>query len=157
MDFEKAIQGKKLLIVDDEPDILETLEELLDMCEIDTAQDYDSGKSLIESGAYDAAILDIMGVRGYGLLAITISKDIPTIMLTAHALTAEGSVKAMKTGADAFVPKDKITDSQYYVADAIRARMENEKQPGRWFSKLKPFFEKKFGTGWLDEQKGFWE
>jgi CheY-like chemotaxis protein len=31
----ERLKGKRILIVDDEPDVLEALGELLDMCEID--------------------------------------------------------------------------------------------------------------------------
>ena len=33
----KILNGKKLLLVDDEPDVIETLVDLLDMCTTDTA------------------------------------------------------------------------------------------------------------------------
>ena len=41
------LEGKKVLIVDDEPDILETLEELLDMCEISKATNFHEAKELL--------------------------------------------------------------------------------------------------------------
>ena len=31
------LKGKKILVVDDEPDVLESLEEILDDCDVDTA------------------------------------------------------------------------------------------------------------------------
>ncbi|NIV98732.1 response regulator receiver protein, partial [Candidatus Saccharibacteria bacterium] len=37
MASDDILKGKKILVVDDEPDILETLEELLDECDIETA------------------------------------------------------------------------------------------------------------------------
>jgi DNA-binding response OmpR family regulator len=39
-----VLAGKAILIVDDEPDILESLEELLDMCVIDSAPDFDTAR-----------------------------------------------------------------------------------------------------------------
>ena len=35
------LKGKKILIVDDEPDVLETLEEFLSMCDVRKAQTCD--------------------------------------------------------------------------------------------------------------------
>ncbi|MDH3885146.1 MAG: response regulator, partial [Desulfobacterales bacterium] len=61
MDPIKLLKGKKILIVDDEPDILEQLIELLDMCRIDTASSFEEGQRLLEAESYDVAILDIMG------------------------------------------------------------------------------------------------
>ena len=43
-DDQKILEGKRILIVDDEPDVLETLLELLDMCNIDTAPDFETAE-----------------------------------------------------------------------------------------------------------------
>ena len=48
MTEENLLDGKKILIVDDEPDVLETLEELLPMCDISTAATFDEAKKLLE-------------------------------------------------------------------------------------------------------------
>ena len=53
-------KGKKILIVDDELDVLETLEDLLEKFDIETASTFESAKDLLERKTYDAAILDIM-------------------------------------------------------------------------------------------------
>ncbi|RLB23635.1 MAG: response regulator, partial [Deltaproteobacteria bacterium] len=77
MDPKKILKGKRVLIVDDEEDILELLTELLDMCKIDRASTFEEAKELLETNFYDIAVLDIMGVRGYDLLEIANKKDIP--------------------------------------------------------------------------------
>ena len=41
------LEGKKVLIVDDEPDVLATLEELLSMCSVVKASSFDEALSLI--------------------------------------------------------------------------------------------------------------
>jgi len=59
-----VLNNKRLLAVDDEPDVLETLEEQLsdfDGLIFDRATDYDTGYQLIRSWTYDLVILDIMG------------------------------------------------------------------------------------------------
>ncbi len=43
----EALSGKKILIVDDEPDVFETLKELLDMCIIDYAPDFDTAEKFL--------------------------------------------------------------------------------------------------------------
>jgi DNA-binding response OmpR family regulator len=78
------IKPKRRSNVDDEPDILETLKELLDVCIIDTAPNFETAQKFLKNDTYDAAILDIMGVDGYDLLELTTKKGIPTIMLTAR-------------------------------------------------------------------------
>ena len=153
----EILNGKRILIVDDESDILESLSELFDMCQVDSAANFESARELLNTQNYAAAVLDIMGVRGYDLLEIAVRRGIPAIMLTAHALSAENFIQSMKSGADAYVPKDKFSDILFFVSDAIRAKQEREKKPSRWFKKLKPYFDRKFGPGWLDKYENFWE
>jgi DNA-binding NtrC family response regulator len=155
--MEDILEGKKILIVDDESDILETLEEMLDMCLVDTAPDYETAKKFLEKNKYDVAILDIMGVRGYDLLELANKQGIPALMLTAHALSPDNLVKSISKGAQSYVPKDKITDIDLYLADIIKAREEGVEKHGKWFARLKPFFDKKFGKDWKKEHQEFWD
>ena len=158
MEENVTLKGKRVLIVDDEPDILETLESLLDMCEVDSARDFETARDLLEKNTYDAAVLDIMGVRGYDLLDLTTRKNIPTLMLTAHALSADNFVKSVEGGAGAYVPKDKIANIETFLMDVLEADQKGEKGIGKWFTRLEDFFEKKFGEYWK-EQSGpdFWK
>jgi len=59
MGSESRLEGKKVLIVDDEPDILETLQELLDMCHLEKASSFSEAKALLENKPFVMAILDI--------------------------------------------------------------------------------------------------
>ena len=59
-----------VLVIDDEQDVLDSVEDLLDMCKLDTATTFEQAENLLLENAYDIAILDIMGVDGYGLLEI---------------------------------------------------------------------------------------
>ena len=70
MDKDKLLEGKRILIVDDEPDVLDTLEDLLPMCVVTRASTFDQARSSLEDQYFDMAILDIMGVKGYELLKI---------------------------------------------------------------------------------------
>ena len=71
---ESILNHKKLLIVDDEPDVLAVVEqEILQGCpdsKIDKASNYDNAAEFLKSKDYDLVILDIMGVRGFDLLEI---------------------------------------------------------------------------------------
>lgn len=156
MEKENILKDKKILVVDDEPDILETIEELLDQCSLDTATNYEEGKQHLLQDPYDLAILDIMGVRGYDLLEIARRKGIPALMLTAHALSAENLKKSIQKGADSYIPKDKLADISTYVEDILS--LKRRKKTGRepWFSRLKPFFDKTFRKGWKEEDRQFW-
>ena len=47
MTQESLLEGKKILIVDDEADVLEMLEEELVMCELSTASDFHGARDLL--------------------------------------------------------------------------------------------------------------
>ncbi len=150
------LRGRRLLIVDDEPDILGSLEETLDDCVLDRADTYEAARGLLEANQYDAAILDIMGVRGYDLLALANEKGVPALMLTAHALSPDNLVRSLKGGARAYVPKDKIAEIRTFLED-IFEETPRRGRLGRWFARLEPFFEEKFGEYWKEKSDPeFW-
>lgn len=148
MDDRRILEDKRILVVDDEPDVLETMEELLYMCRVDTAGSFDVAAEKLETQSYDAAVLDIMGVRGYELLEITRRLNLPTLMLTAHALTPENLKTALEKGADAYIPKEKLVDISVFLADVLTARKQGRQANARWFSFVKPVFDKLFGPEW---------
>ena len=149
----ERLNGKKILIVDDEPDVLEALCELLDMCVIDYARNFETAERLLKENSYDAAIFDIMGVKGYDLLQLARGKDLPALMLTAHALSPDQLVKSMKGGAFSYIPKDEMVDIAYYLDDAIQAKLKGDRKPQNWFRKLSSVFDKKFGSDWRIKHK----
>jgi CheY-like chemotaxis protein len=155
--MEDVLKDKRILIVDDEPDILETLKELLDMCIIDSAPNLETAQKFLKNKTYDVAILDIMGVDGYGLLELTNKRGIPAIMLTAHALSADNLVKSIKEGAQSYLPKDQMADISTYLAEIIAAGEKSAGKSRKWLDRLMPFFDKKFGSAWQDQHKEFWE
>jgi DNA-binding NtrC family response regulator len=157
MDQKKMLKGKRILIVDDEKDVLDILIELLDMCRIDPASSFEEAKELLETEYYDIAILDIMGVKGFELLKMAKEKNVPALMLTAHSLNEESLEKSVEDGAAYFVPKDEIDKIHVFVADVIEA-VENKKNPWvRWFERLGGYFDKKFsGTNWREKEKEYW-
>ena len=158
MDTDKVLLGKRLLIVDDEEDILETLTALLNLCKIDRASSFEKGKKLLEQYEYDLVVLDIMGVKGFDLLEIANKRNIPALMLTAHALNKESLTKSMREGAAYFVPKDKMDEIATYVADVLEAKESNKNPWTRWFDRLAGFFDVAFtGPNWREQKKEFLE
>ena len=157
MSGKNILEGKKVLIVDDEPDILSVLEELLTMCKVVKASTFKEARALLESQNFDIAILDIMGVEGYRLLEIAKRRDIPTLMLTAHALTPDNVVRSIKEGADSYVPKDEIGDITAFLIDVLEARKKGINPWKPWEDRLpSSYFEKKWGAAWQDADKEFW-
>ena len=154
----KILKGKKILIVDDEPDVLEILIELLDICRIDTASSFEEGKKLLENETYDIAILDIMGVRGFELLETANRQKIPALMLTAHGLSEESLKKSAEEGALYYAPKEKMNEIDLFVADVLDA-IDNKKNPWvKWFERLAGFYDKRFhGPNWREQEQEFWK
>ena len=148
-----SLAGKTILIVDDEPDVMETLKELLDMCVIDSALDFETAKQFLKSKSYDAAILDIMGVDGYELLDLTENIGTPALMLTAHALSAKHLVKSLKNGAYSYIPKHEMTNISDFLSETIKAKENSWHKPIKGFKKIMPYFDETFGSGWKDTHK----
>jgi CheY-like chemotaxis protein len=157
MDTRKALKGKWILVVDDEEDILQIVYELLEMCKIDTASTYEQAKALLEKNQYHAAILDIMGVRGYDLLDIATRRDIPALMLTAHALSKEDLKKSAEKGAAFYAPKDEISNIAVYLADVLEARAKKQNSWAKWYERLSGFCDRRFGKDWKDQDPDFWD
>lgn len=154
----KLLDGKKVLVVDDEPDILAALEEMLDMCQVVTALTFEEAKQLLESQDFDIAILDIMGVDGYGLLDIANKRDIPAVMLTAHAFNAKNLIKTIKEGAYSYIPKEEISDIADYLIDALIAKQKGENPWNAWQDRLpSSYFERRWGAAWKDTDRDFWD
>ena len=69
---ESILNGKRILAVDDEPDVLAVLEEEIlaaaPKCKFEKATTYQEAIKKLESQNYDVVVLDIMGVRGFDLL-----------------------------------------------------------------------------------------
>ncbi|MCP4667266.1 MAG: response regulator [Deltaproteobacteria bacterium] len=153
-----VLDGKKILIVDDEPDILDALEELLSMCDVAKASTFDEAKALLESRHFDFAILDIMGVDGYRLLNIANQKNITAVMLTAHAFSPDNLVKSIKEGAASYLPKEEMARITAFLIDIIKAKAEGKNTWGPWQERLpSSYFEKRWGAAWQDTDKEFWE
>lgn len=157
MASDDLLKGRKILVVDDELDILDTLVDMLDQCDVETASSFESAKELLETKVYDAAILDIMGVRGFDLLDIATKKKIPALMLTAHGLNPDNLVGSIKLGAKSYIPKDKIGDLDLYLTDLFRAQERGIEKSGNWFARLGEYFDARFGHGWKNKDKKFWK
>ena len=150
------LESKSILLVDDEPDILITLSESLSQCNIETASTFESAKKLLQSKRYDAAVLDIMGVRGFDLLEIATRKKIPALMLTAHGLSPENLSGSIKLGAKSYIPKGKIYDMDIFLKEMFLLEEKGIEKSGNWFARLSSFFDNHFGHGWKDKDKQFW-
>jgi DNA-binding NtrC family response regulator len=153
------LSGKKILAVDDEPDVLTVLEEEVmgayPDCKFDKATTYEKAAELIKSNTYDVVILDIMGVRGFDLLALSVSRNLRVAMLTAHALTPEALKRSFDMKARAYLPKEKLGEIVPFLEDVLKY----DYLPGwkRLFEKLKGFFDTKFESDWEKKSGLNWQ
>jgi DNA-binding response OmpR family regulator len=142
--------GKKLLAVDDEPDVLETIEEVLDECEVYTAGTFSAGMRLLSDNSYDIVILDIMGVNGLDLLEKSVERGFPTIILTAPAMTPDYLVEALRKGAASYLPKEDLGRLEARVQEVLEALKTGERPWQETVNRLGPLLEKKYGLAWKE-------
>jgi DNA-binding NtrC family response regulator len=109
---DRAVSGIKgrILVVDDETDIRESLETLLSIegYEVDLAQNAADGERRLEQRAYDLVLLDLMMPEKSGMEMLRDVRErdrhTPIFMITAYG-TVEAAVQAVKLGADDYLPK----------------------------------------------------
>jgi DNA-binding NtrC family response regulator len=128
-----------VLIVDDDPALLEALPEALRLrmggVTVETVDSASAALDRIAAGHYDAIVTDIRmpGMDGLALLAEIRSRrpDTPTLIITGHGEN-ELMVHALRGGAYDFI--EKPIDRDYFVAAlyrAIRAHVLNRRVKDR--------------------------
>lgn len=153
-----VLDGKRMLAVDDEPDILAVLEqeimEACPSCTFDKAVSYEEAVKLLDSKEYDLVILDIMGVRGFDVLEMAVKKNLRAVMLTAHGLSAEAMKRSHDMGARAYLPKDKLGEIVPFLEDALTHAFD----PGwkRVLDKLHDYYTALFKTDYIKEMGCDW-
>ena len=125
--------GAKILVIDDESAIRESLELLLTLegYQVRMAVDGEEGLRILDQDNFDLVLLDLAlpGQSGLDLLPQIKNRqpDLPVIMITAYG-TVENVVEAIRAGAENFVQKP--WDNEKLLADirsaAARHRAEEE-------------------------------
>jgi DNA-binding response OmpR family regulator len=151
-----VLNGKRILAVDDEEDILATIGEILENVLLDTAGDYASASRKIKENRYDLAVLDIMGVNGLKLLEEAVERGIPAVMLTAHAMNPETLMSSIDKGAIAYLPKEKLSDLDELLGRILSAHEQGEPPWKLLFELLDDYFTQSFGVDWKKKDQEFW-
>jgi CheY-like chemotaxis protein len=149
------LKDKAILLVDDEPDILDVITELLDSSRIDKVTEYNAASKYLINFTYDIVILDIMGVNGFELLKTAVSRAFPTVMLTAHALSPEALKKSIKLGAVFFLPKEHLPELRSILEDIITGG--GKPMWKRLFDRFGDYFTTRFGPDWKEKDRFFKE
>jgi len=126
--------SKQVLIIDDEPNIVISLEFLMkrEGFAVAVARDGEEGLAAIRAGRPDLVVLDVMMPRRNGYEVLEAVRADPSLagvrilMLTAKGRPAE-SEKGLELGADAYMPKPFSTRELVDKAKSLLA--EGERQP----------------------------
>ena len=123
----------KVLVVDDEPDLLELLELTLSRMGLDTtrAQTVGEATRLLDTQAFDLCLTDMRLPDGEGLTVVehitTKGLDVPVAVITAFG-SAENAVAALKAGAFDYLAKPVRSSS---CAHWSSKRSRSRKNPRR--------------------------
>lgn len=123
----------RVLVVDDEPNIVLSLEFLMQQAgfEVLTAEDGEGALAHIDAGPPDLLLLDISlpGISGFDVLerlrADDATRKLPIIMLTAHGREVERE-KGMALGADDYVTKPFSTRALVDKVTALLAETNHD-------------------------------
>lgn len=153
------LDGKRILAVDDEPDVLSVLEEEIKEaapgCIYERASTFEEASEKLKSNSYDIVILDIMGVRGFELLELAVSRNFRVTMLTAHALSPEALKRSFEMKARAYLPKEKLGEIVPFLEDVLK--LDYLSGWKRQMEKLKWFFDSKFESDWEKKTGLLWQ
>lgn len=155
------LDGKRLLLVDDEPDVLDILKEEIGAVAptsiIDTAASYRQAVELLASWSYDLAVFDIMGVRGFDLLEMATNRSdpIPVVMLTARALAPEALRESIERGARAYLPKRYLGAIIPFLEDVLANEYGSVWR--RILTEIEGFFNEDWGPYWRRPNAEFWD
>ena len=122
---------QRILLAEDEPNIVESLRFLLERAGFDLAVENNGHKALSAAlgGAFDLLILDVMlpGIDGYEILrqlrADQRVHDLPVLMLTAKG-QREDRERALEAGVDVFMTKP-FANAE--IVDAVRELAQRNK------------------------------
>jgi DNA-binding NtrC family response regulator len=150
------LKDKHILAVDDERDVIETIQEILEEAKVDVALDYETASEKILETKYDLAILDIKGVNGIKLLEECVKRDIPAVMLTANAMNPESLMESIKKGAISYLSKEHLSELDSLIDELLGAQNQGKPTWKLLFNKLGNHFNQRFGTGWKNANIDFW-
>jgi len=118
---ESILNGKSMLAVNDEPDILAFFERKIhEACSpsaFDRATTFYEASQFLASHTYDLVILDITGVRGFDLLERAVLKKVPVAIITARPITPQALCRSFdfKIKAMAYLPREKLDEIVPFV------------------------------------------
>ena len=125
-----SLKGKRILMVDDDPGILEILQTELrnayPNCWLDTAATYKEAATLMDSWTYDLVVLDITGAHGFDVLMQAVHRPypVPAVMLNAEALPADSLKRALALGGGPCLPQERLRQIVSFLEGVMKLKHE---------------------------------
>jgi len=130
--LDQPVRGK-ILVIDDEPDIRESLEALLggENYRVDLAANAAEGQRLLESSSYDLVLLDLMMPDKSGMQVLEEIRvrdhETPIFLITAYG-SVQVAVDALKRGANDYFPKPWDNEKLLIEIDRMIAKRRLERE-----------------------------
>ena len=108
--MQRETKGKKILVLDDEPDMLENLDRILRNAGFETVtlSESERAEEVIEHERPDLLLTDMRMPKRSGMMLLQLCKeafpDLPVIVMTAYA-SIESAVETVKEGAEDYIVK----------------------------------------------------
>jgi DNA-binding response OmpR family regulator len=152
-----VLEGKAVLEVDDEPDVLEAIAEVHDLRRVDTAGAFDRAEQMLQTGKYEVVIPDVLGVKGWRLLDPAVERKSLAVMLTAPALSPDYILRAMERGAISYVPKEDPAYLDPMLAELFDSVTRGDSPWRHTLNRLEPFLDEPFHPDWRQEHSALWD
>ena len=104
-------RDKLVLAVDDEEDVLRTIQDELSNCPgvlVHVAQTFVEASGHLVSFTYDLVVIGTVGARGRDILNFAVDHNFPVVLLANQALDPYPMVKYVQPGARGYLPKDQL-------------------------------------------------
>jgi two-component system response regulator GlrR len=135
----------KILVVDDDPNLLELIRMRLESAgyEVAAVRDEEEALALVKAQIFDLCIVDLMLAHGDGVSLMeefhAINPEVPAIILTAHG-SIDNAVEAMRRGAHSYLTKPfEPRDLLMQIERAIQHRRLNSE-----IKRLKELLEERY-------------
>ena len=151
------LNGKRILWVDDEPEVPKTLEDLRVMCNVKKASSFDQAKEMLETQDFDMAILDTMSGKVYELFELANETNVMAVMLNANGFNDNDTVISYRVGSTGITYEDYGTGMNMDSNTALLDTQKKDRHPWwRWLDWLGNCYEKSIGSDWVSYEE-FWE
>ncbi len=155
MQTNSFLKDKQILAVDNEWDVIETIQDVLSGACLDVTRNHERALEKIELTQYDLAILDIMDDHGFLLLEECVKRDIPAIILISVTAPRELLMKAVKKGAVSYLAKKHLDELGTLIHQLFSSQNQGNPAWKVMFKKLKGY-NKRFKDKMEDINGDFW-